>query len=516
MVEASTDRPDELSPEKRLKVVGTSAAGIRVLMGKADISHDHQILRRGLPVAVADIWFSRVARDLAHILPPHLAALEPPARWYAACFPALALGLQYGELDAEPVPQELVGALRRSTWSAAAATLSGRRLSRREVRGSAQLIARGRGPMRWLPAVLLPITAVVENADDHLEVLEHAVLQWEIPPWTPFTLADSSRIRTLLDQLEPELAAQLAIRVVTAPEDARWLADELEELDLSGIRSAVSQLDGDAARLDLVIAALQRSWLNRHGSQRTPTALRRVNGFGHEGGWRLLSARDGWQVRQWGDVLENCLGTHYPRRVVRGEVMFLGATRQQGPASTLRPELAIEIDAQAGELVSLLGTANRHPIADDAVAVWELLIGCGLVTQPCEGSLPHPGVLQVALDAVADSRARSERWWAPWINVALWAAGYVEHAGFEQPHLATQLRTRGPTPPPHPPPGYEEVLAYRVHPDARDPAVTGVLEHVLKRLRPPHETAEQLQLPIGACAPTGGEFEAHNDTVPET
>ena len=501
---------DELSPENRIEIVAAPAAGIRIVMGETDISHDHQIMHRRLPFAVADRWFSWVGRDLAHILPPQLAALEPTARWYAACFPALAPGLQHGILDAEPVPHQLVGALRQPTWAAAAATLSGRRLSRREVRGIAQMIARGRGPRRWLPAALLPITAVIEEANDHLEVLENARLQWETPQRTPWTLTDSSRIRTLLDLLEPSSAAQLALRVATAAESAHWLAEELKELDLSGIRSAVRQLDADFVGVDPVIAALQQSWLNRHGSHRTPTALRRLNGAGDEGGWRLVSARDGWQVKQWGDVLENCLGSHYPRRVVHGEVMLLGATRQQGAVSTLHPELAIEIDAPTGGLVSLLGTANRHPTADDALAVWVLLIERGLVTQPYEGALPRPEVLQVALDAVTTPHGESERWWSPWVNVALWATGYVEDAAFQQPHLATQLRTRGPTPPPHPPPTYEEVLAYRVHADTHDPAVIGVLEHVLKLLRPPRGTAEQLRLPIGAPASTGGELEERN------
>ena len=510
MTDTCADRPDELSTEKRLKVVGTPEAGIRILMGEADVSHDHEILHRRLPADVAGRWFSRVARDLAHILPPHLAALDPTARWYAACFPALALGLQNGDLDAKPVPQELVGALRRPTWAAAVSTLSGRHLSRREVRSSAQMIARGRGPRRWLPAVLLPITAVIEDADDHLEALENAVLQWEMPPLTPLTLADSSRIRTLLDLLEPGGAAQLALRVATAVKEAHWLAEELEELDLSGIRSAVRRLDADVVGLDPVIAALQRSWLDRHGSHRTPTALRRLNGAGDEGGWRLLSARDGWQVKLWGEVLSNCVGSHYPRRVVRGEIMLLGATRQPGAVSTLQPELAIEIDAERGGIASLLGAANRHPTAVDAVAVWELLIERGLVPQPDEGSLPHPAVLQVALDAVTTPHVRSDRGWAPWINVALWAAGYVEDAGSEQPHLATKLRTRGPTPPPHPPPTYEEVLTYQARADTRDPAVIGVLEHVLEHLRPPRSTAEQLRLPVDVPASTGGEFEEHN------
>ena len=505
------DRRDALGPETRLEVVGIPAAGLRILMGEADISHDHRILHRRWPVELADGWFSRVARDLAHVLPSHLAALEPTARWYAACFPALAHGLQSGELDAEPVPRELVGALRRPTWAAAAETLSGRRLRRHEVRGTAQMIARGRGPRRWLPAVLLPITALIEDAHDHLEVLDNAVLQWEVAPRTPWTLADSSRIRTLLDLLDPGMAEHLALRVVTTAEDAHWLAGELEELDLSGIRSAVRRLDADAdvavVGINPVIAALQRSWLDRHGSHRTPTALRRLNGAGDEGGWRLLSARDGWHVKQWGDVLENCLGSHYPRRVVHGEITLLGATRQQGAVSTLHPELAIEIDAQTGGLVSLLGTANRHPTADDAVAVWELLIGRGLVTRPYEGALPRPEVLQVALDAVTTRHVGLERGWAPWINVALWAAGYVEDAGFEQPHLATQLRTRGPTPPPRPPPDFEEVLAYQARADTHDSAVIGVLDHVLKQLRPPRGTAEQLPLPIGAPAPTGEELE---------
>lgn len=514
VIDARADSPDELFPDARLEVVGTPAGGVRILMGASDISHDHRILHRQLPVAVADRWFSRVARDLAYILPPHLAVLEPTARWYAACFPALALGLQHGELDAGPVPQELVGALRRPTWAAAAATLSGRRMSRQEVRCTAQMIACGSGARRWLPATLLPITAVLEDANDHLEVLENAVLQWEGPSQTPWTLADSSRIRTLLDLLEPGMAAQLALRVATTAEDAHLLAQELEHLDLSGIRSAVRRLDTVAdvavAGINPVIAALQRSWLDRHGSHRTPAALRRLNGAGDEGGWRLLSARDGWQVKQWGDVLENCLGSHYPRRVVHGEIMLLGATRQPGAVSTLQPELAIEIDAQTGGLASLLGTANRHPTAVDAVAVWELLIERRLVTQPCEGSLPPPGVLQVALDAVTTPHVGSERGWAPWISVALWVAGYVEDAGSEQPHLATQLRTRGPIPPSHPPPDYEEVLAYQARADTRDPAVIGVLDHVLKQLRPPRGTAEQLRLPVGVPASTGGEFEEHN------
>ena len=515
MTNARADRRDALGPEARLKVVGTPAAGLRVLMGEADISHDHQILHRRWPVDLADRWFSRVARDLAHVLPPDLAALEPTARWYAACFPALTFGLQHGELEAEAVPQELVGALRRPTWAAAATILSGRRMSRREVRGTAQMIARGRGASRWLPAMLLPITALIEDANDHLEVLENAVLQWEVPSQAPWTLADSSRIRTLLDLLDPGMAEQLALRVVTAAEEARWLADELEALDLSGIRSAVRRLDAEAdtdvivVGINPVIAALQRSWLDRHGSHRTPTALRRLNGAGKEGGWRLLSARDGWQVKQWGDVLENCLGTHYPRRVVHGEITLLGATRQQGAVSTLHPELAIEIDAKTGGLVSLLGTANCHPTADDALAVWELLIERGLVTQPYEGALPQPEVLQTALNAVTTPHVGSDRGWAPWINVALWVAGYVEDAAFEQPHLATQLRTRGPTPPPYPPPNYEEVLAYQARADTRDPAMIGVLDHVLRQLRPPRGIAEQLPLPVGAPAPAAEELEGH-------
>lgn len=428
---------------------------VAVLLDGCDISHDHRLaFAPGRGGEDAEIGIRRFERQLRWLAPARHTQLGFVALWYALCFPAVADALHHEQLVPEPVPLDVAPLLREQSWRAALEVAAGRQLHRHEVRKIAIFTLSMPAAARWLPLRLLPLTAVLgTEPDERVELLACALTDpdtWQQRRWQ---LADSQVLRSWLDLVDPERVPLFVSRLATAPDDARCFVDLLHELDGSGHARTAARAGELSRRGESFLDAPVTSWLRRHGGQPTPWSLRRLHGAGSETGWRLLAPADGWQVNRWGQQMCSCLGQRYAQRIVRGEVVVLGATDMPGQLHhDTVPKLVVELPADAARISALLGSDNRLPDAAATLAVWELLVTAGLLPTECRPYFPHQAILQLVLAILQERRRfRWEHHENEIAGTALWVAGYQDHTCPATDELLEQLSVTGPHVPPHRP-----------------------------------------------------------------
>lgn len=232
-----------------------------------------------------------------------------------------------------------------------------------------------------------------------------------------------------------------------------------------------------------------RTWASRNAHRPVQQQLAHYHGHtSPDGDARLLVPGEVAEIVRWGRAHNTCAAVTYPRRVASEDTVLVGVD-VSGDRGRI-PDLVIELNIKGpiglhGEVVDMLGHANRWPTLAEEMAAWSCLASSGLLDGAAVRRIPSPEVARLLARVVTErDSVEVHEDAAAAAGGALWLAGHQRQLDLASPTTPCKLAHSGPVTPERRPRDRAESLS------------------VAEQLPLRHRTARRLLLEVAVPPPT--------------